>query len=68
MARPIQDLLTPEDVAALTRTPIGTLKWWRHLGDRGPRSFKLGRRVVYARDDVLAWIKEERAKQDGGAA
>jgi predicted DNA-binding transcriptional regulator AlpA len=58
--------LTPNEVAALTRASVDTLRYWRHLG-RGPRSFKLGRRVVYARTDVLAWIEEERSRTGGAA-
>jgi predicted DNA-binding transcriptional regulator AlpA len=58
--------LTPNEVAALTRASVDTLRYWRHLG-RGPRSFELGRRVVYARTDVLAWIEEERSRTGGAA-
>ncbi|MGA7418613.1 MAG: helix-turn-helix domain-containing protein [Acidimicrobiales bacterium] len=50
-------LLMPE-VAELTRTPIDTLRYWRHVGD-GPPSFKLGRRVMYRAEDVDRWIEEQ---------
>ena len=49
------DLLTTTEVALITRAPASTLRYWRHIGT-GPRSFKLGRKVVYRRDDVAAWI------------
>lgn len=49
------DLLTITEAADLLRAPVATLRYWRHLGT-GPRSFRLGRRVLYRRDDVLAWI------------
>lgn len=56
------EYMTTEEVADLTRLPPETLRYYRHLGDRGPRSFKLGgRRVLYERGDVLAWIEEQRA-------
>ena len=43
------DLLTIAEAASLVRAPVATLRYWRHLGT-GPRSFRLGRRVVYRRD------------------
>lgn len=49
------DLLTISEVAAIVRAPIATLRYWRHLGT-GPRSFRLGRRVVYRAGDLQAWI------------
>jgi excisionase family DNA binding protein len=52
--RPV-DLLTIAEAAALLRAPVATLRYWRHLGT-GPRSFRLGRRVLYRRDDLHTWI------------
>jgi predicted DNA-binding transcriptional regulator AlpA len=37
---------------------VNTLRFWRHQGT-GPRSIKLGRRVVYRECDVVAWIEEQ---------
>jgi hypothetical protein len=48
------ELLTPEETAAALRTPVATLRYWRHLGV-GPDDFRLGRRVVYRREDVDRW-------------
>ena len=59
------DLLTITEAAELLRAPVATLRYWRHLGT-GPRSFRLGRRVVYRRDDVLAWIDSQRDLMAGG--
>ena len=60
------DLLTTAEVAAITRAPDSTLRYWRHCGT-GPRSFRLGRRVVYRRHDVEAWLKDcERQSAAGG--
>jgi predicted DNA-binding transcriptional regulator AlpA len=42
------------------RSPVSTLRYWRHLGT-GPHSFRLGRRVVYRRADVTAWLLEQAA-------
>ncbi|MCW2902798.1 MAG: Transcriptional regulator, MerR family [Streptosporangiaceae bacterium] len=52
---PTPDLLTITEAAELLRAPVATLRYWRHLGT-GPRSFRLGRRVLYRRDDLHAWI------------
>jgi excisionase family DNA binding protein len=49
------ELLTMTEAAELLRAPVATLRYWRHLGT-GPRGFRLGRRVLYRRDDLKAWI------------
>jgi excisionase family DNA binding protein len=53
------ELLTITEAADMPRTPVATLRYWRHQGI-GPRSFRLGRRVLYRRDDVHAWIDAKR--------
>jgi predicted DNA-binding transcriptional regulator AlpA len=52
------DILTLAEVAAMTRTSPATLRYWRSVGDCGPKSFRLGRRVFYHRADVEQWIAE----------
>ena len=52
------DLLTTAEVAQITRSPVSTLRYWRHLGT-GPHSFRLGRRVVYRRADVTEWLNQQ---------
>jgi len=51
--------LTTGEVAELLRTPAETIRYWRHAG-KGPQSFKVGRRVLYAVEDVEAFITEAR--------
>jgi predicted DNA-binding transcriptional regulator AlpA len=51
-------LLYQEEVAELLRRPITTLRYWRVTGD-GPKSFKLGGRVVYKLEDVEQWIETQ---------
>jgi excisionase family DNA binding protein len=53
------ELLTITEAAEVLRAPVATLRYWRHLGT-GPRSFRLGRRVLYWRDDLHAWINAQR--------
>jgi excisionase family DNA binding protein len=58
------DLLTVTEAAELLRTPVGTLRYWRHL-KTGPRSFRLGRRVLYRRDELLAWVDLQHSQASG---
>lgn len=51
-------LKTIEEVAEMTRLPVATLRYHRHLGT-GPKSGKVGRRIVYREADVEAWIDEQ---------
>ncbi len=54
-----ESLLTEQDVAALTRLSTRTLER-RRLDGTGPTFIKLGRRVVYRRQDVDTWIERNR--------
>lgn len=56
------DLLTTEEVAVLTRKSPATIRWLKAMGT-GPKCGKLGRRVIYRRADVEAWIAS--AFEDG---
>ena len=55
-------LLTLTEAAARLRTPVATLRYWRHLGI-GPDSFRLGRRVMYQLDDLDQWITAQHDAQ-----
>jgi excisionase family DNA binding protein len=61
------DLLTISEAAELLRTPVATLRYWRRLGT-GPASFRLGRRVLYRRDDLQSWIDVQREQAGRGRA
>jgi len=64
----MSELKTIEQVSAWTGIPVRTLYDYR-LKSKGPRSFKLGRRVMYAVEDVEAWIEQARETASvGGAA
>jgi predicted DNA-binding transcriptional regulator AlpA len=52
-------ILRPDEVHERTGVSVETLKYWRAQG-RGPRWYKLGRRVVYNLADVDAWLDEQR--------
>lgn len=57
-------LLLIDEVAEMTTKSPATLRWYRHTG-AGPRSAKLGRRIVYRESDVQAWIDAQFAAADG---
>lgn len=49
------EYLSCEDLEALTGTAASTWRYWAHRGE-GPASFKLGRRRVWKRSTVMAWL------------
>jgi excisionase family DNA binding protein len=55
----VSEYLTTEEVALLLRISPDTLRWQRYVG-RGPSSFKVGRRVLYAREDVEKFVADAR--------
>ncbi len=63
----LRNILGTQDLSALLGRPVETLRYWRWRGE-GPRSYKLGRRVVYDLADVKAWIAEQKAATTRGAA
>jgi excisionase family DNA binding protein len=52
-------LLTIDEAAAYLRQPVKTLRNWRSEG-RGPASMKLGRRVLYDKTDLDAWVEQRK--------
>ena len=51
------EYMTTKEVADLVRSPVETIRYWRHVGT-GPDSFRVGRRVLYKREVVLAWLDQ----------
>jgi len=58
----MSDYLTTGEVADLLRTSPETVRYWRHV-QKGPRSFKIGRRVLYASADVREFIAKARREE-----
>lgn len=52
------------EVAEMVRAPEQTLRYWRWKGT-GPKGTKVGRRVLYRRSDVEAWLVERERAQHG---
>lgn len=63
------ELLTTVEVAQLLRAAESTVRYWRHRGE-GPECFRVGRRVVYTRRAVDAWLVAQAAADArfGGSA
>jgi excisionase family DNA binding protein len=57
------ELLTITEAADLLRAPVATLRYWRHL-NIGPHSFRVGRHVLYRRDDLRSWIEDQHRRSD----
>ncbi|WP_104183588.1 helix-turn-helix domain-containing protein [Mycobacterium avium] len=55
-------LLTPPELAQVLRTTTNSLAQERYLG-RGVPFIKNGRRILYARSDVLAYLEQNRAQR-----
>jgi predicted DNA-binding transcriptional regulator AlpA len=60
-------ILTLEQIAERTSRPLATHRYWRHLGV-GPKTFRLGRRVVAFESDVEKWLREQADQLNGSAA
>jgi hypothetical protein len=59
--------LSTRQAAEFLGIPEATLRWFRHRGDRGPRSYALtARHVVYDMVDLQAWADEQKAKTQRG--
>lgn len=61
-ARGVEPMLTTAEVAHICRTTPSTVSYWRHKGD-GPPGFRMGRRVLYPRSGVIAWLAEQADKE-----
>ncbi|MFE3002968.1 helix-turn-helix transcriptional regulator [Nocardia sp. NPDC059246] len=58
--------LQAKDCEELTGIPASTWRYWAHIGS-GPVSFKLGRRRVWRKSVILAWIAEQESATGGVA-
>jgi prophage regulatory protein len=53
------------ELEKLTGTKASTWRYWASIG-AGPASFKLGRRRVWKKSTVLAWLGEQEAATISG--
>jgi hypothetical protein len=59
----LADFLTQDDAAAELKICERTLDRWRRLGE-GPPITKLGRRVLYRRSSLQAWLRTREHRGD----
>jgi hypothetical protein len=51
--------MTPEDVCVTVPSITkGQLANFRYLGKGGPRYRKLGKKIIYLRSEVIAWVED----------
>jgi hypothetical protein len=62
----VTEILYQEELAERWKRPLSTLRYWCHIG-YGPKSFKIGGRVVYKVEDVERWIEEQYNTPQGAA-
>jgi predicted DNA-binding transcriptional regulator AlpA len=58
-------LTQPEVAEMLHHSTTATLRWWRHQ-DCGPRSIKVGKRVLYRVSDIESWLASQEAETARG--
>ncbi|MDZ7883592.1 MAG: helix-turn-helix domain-containing protein [Mycobacterium sp.] len=59
--------LNTRQAAEYLGIPEATLRWFRHKGDRGPRSYALTKRhVVYDLADLQSWAEAQKAATSKG--
>lgn len=47
-----------DELEVLTGVPASTWRYWAHV-KQGPPSLKIGRRRVWRKDVVMAWLAEQ---------
>jgi predicted DNA-binding transcriptional regulator AlpA len=57
------DWLTTEDLVAMFQVRRGTIYGWRMRGD-APPAYKVGKRLMWRREDVAAWLESHREGGD----
>jgi hypothetical protein len=63
---PILDgYLTITETAAELLVCKRTLKRWRSFGE-GPRQTRVGKKILYHRDDILNWLQQQRGPSSNG--
>jgi prophage regulatory protein len=53
-----EEILDSKELEQLTGTRASTWRYWASIG-QGPASFKLGRRRVWKRSIIEAWLAEQ---------
>lgn len=59
---------TIKEASEYLHIPVNTLRWYRSSGHTGPKSYTLGGTVFYDRDDVDAWVADQKAATTRGGS
>lgn len=51
-------LMTIEEAAEFLRTPVSTMRFWRHQ-KKGPRAARIGSRLMYRQADLEQWLNDQ---------
>jgi DNA-binding transcriptional MerR regulator len=60
----MSEIIGIEQLAEMLNISVNTVRYWRTIG-YGPKSARIGRRVVYRRADAEAWIDAQFDAADG---
>jgi len=61
----VDELLTVEDVAQLTRSTRAAIYQWRRRGN-GPKGVRVGNKVLFRHQDIEAWLESRAESKAGG--
>lgn len=51
----VEDLLTVQDVARLTKSTVAAIYQWRRRGT-GPRGIRVGNKILFRHQDIETWL------------
>ena len=54
----LPEYLLADEAADLMRVPVATLYAWRHRRT-GPPARRVGKRLLYRRDELIAWVEDQ---------
>jgi excisionase family DNA binding protein len=60
-------LLSPAELSAYLKIPLGTIRKWRG-NEQGPPGCRVGRHVRYRRCDVEAWLASRLGDEEAASA
>lgn len=59
------ELMTLEEAALFLKKSPAQMRWMRHAGT-GPKSAKVGGRVMFRKADVIAWVDAQFDQTEAG--
>lgn len=61
MTKPMEPLLTLDDLAEYLQIPKRTIHGWRYRRE-GPTAIRVGKHLRYRQSDVVDWLDEQRQR------